>query len=115
MKLNITHVLNAAFGSDQTLNLIEVSPKIYFDNNIDFLAIEAIDCSSFGLWRHFDKSTQFIGFCIESGGLQVFGHYNKDSIEYNWIQLFLLFVVQEKYWFTANKAFLVRLLWSWPT
>lgn len=65
---NIGYVLNAAYGQDSTLNLLEVhSKEAYAEAGIDFCGIEAIDMSSYPLYKHFKESTDFIRKGLASG------------------------------------------------
>lgn len=58
---NIGYVLNAAHGSDETMNMVQVlKPEEYNQAGIEFLGIPAIDMMSFPLNEHFDPAIAFI-------------------------------------------------------
>jgi hypothetical protein len=73
--LSISHVLNAAFGTDVSLNMVNVCKELYLNSGIQFLGIEAIDMSSFNLYQHFHKSSLFIESAVAEGGLYAFYEY----------------------------------------
>jgi hypothetical protein len=68
--LKITHVLNAAFGSDISLNLINTTPEFYSQWQIEFLGIKAIDLSSFELFTYFEETSNFIDKALNKGGIK---------------------------------------------
>ncbi|XP_067131989.1 dual specificity protein phosphatase 3-like [Centruroides vittatus] len=72
-RLNVTHVVNAACGTDPELNLIDTSAEFYKDVNIDFYGIYALDMSSFPLHQFFNPVAEYIHDALQSGG-RVFVH-----------------------------------------
>ncbi|CAG2108103.1 unnamed protein product [Medioppia subpectinata] len=65
--LSISHVLNAAFGNDLSLNMVNISEKLYSESGIQWMPIGAIDMSSFNLFQYFDESALFIHSAIIAG------------------------------------------------
>ena len=69
--LDVRHVLNAAFGSDVSLNLVDISAEIYWKNQISFLGIESIDLTTFDLFQYFQESADFIELSLKQRGNQL--------------------------------------------
>ncbi|GIY29490.1 dual specificity protein phosphatase 3 [Caerostris darwini] len=67
-KKSIGYVLNAAYGRDKTLNMVEpLAAKDYALAGIQFLGIPAVDCMSYPLDQHFNRAITFIRECLHSG------------------------------------------------
>ncbi|CAL1263821.1 unnamed protein product [Larinioides sclopetarius] len=65
---NIGFVLNAAYGTDEYLNMIEpVTEKDYTAAGIRFLGLPAIDCMGYPLHQHFDEAIAFIREALHAG------------------------------------------------
>lgn len=58
---NIGYVMNAAHGTDASLNQMIVHPKeVYQAAGIEYCGIPAIDMMSYPLYEHFGEATEFI-------------------------------------------------------
>jgi hypothetical protein len=66
-KLGVTHVLNAAAGSNP-IRYVPTSQEYYQENNLEvsFLGIPAMDLTAYQLHPFFDKSTDFIQNAIST-------------------------------------------------
>ncbi|XP_064476397.1 dual specificity protein phosphatase 3-like [Ornithodoros turicata] len=67
-RLGITHVLNAAMGSDRSYCLINTNPAFYKPSGIKFHGVEALDLMSFRLDPYFEECADFIADGLASGG-----------------------------------------------
>lgn len=59
-RLGVTHVLNAAWGRQRNLGLVNTSASFYRNAQIEFMGIEALDMSVFPLYQHFYSAAEFI-------------------------------------------------------
>jgi len=66
--LKITHVLNAACGDNESLDLINTSQEYYDKAGIKFMGLEAIDISTFNLFAFFYMAADFIEDALDEGG-----------------------------------------------
>lgn len=67
-RLGITHVLNAAWGKQRNLGMVNTSATYYHNAGIEFMGIEALDIAVFPLFEHFHVAANFIERALNAGG-----------------------------------------------
>ncbi|KAH9529722.1 Dual specificity protein phosphatase 3 [Dermatophagoides farinae] len=73
-RLGITHVLNAAWGRQRNLGLVNTSSSFYRNAQIEFMGIEALDMSAFPLYQHFYSATDFIESALKQSNGKILVH-----------------------------------------
>ena len=66
--LGITHVLNAAWGTNEDLGFVDTQASTYEPLGMKFLGIQAKDLSDFNLSSHFNRAADFIESGLSSNG-----------------------------------------------
>lgn len=67
-RLQITHVLNAAWGKQRNLGMVNTSSTYYSNANIEFMGVEALDVAVFPLFQHFTTAADFIEKALQQNG-----------------------------------------------
>lgn len=73
-RLGITHVLNAAWGRQRNLGLVNTSASFYRNAQIEFMGIEALDMTAFPLYQHFNSAADFIESALEKSDGKILVH-----------------------------------------